>query len=606
MKSIVAILILACAGAVSTLWCQVVVIDDFKTARTTTAPGPLWVGAGNIDSSGSYTICTVANNMLNCTAQPLQPGQTAGANGVAFWLNSCNGINNGCYDQPGSYMKAYSLNGTWTPKLNRLRMQYYCDSDFGKAGIEWGTYSRNLLDPNPSESGQGQHFYHGFQATVYHGQWIYVEFNDVVHHIVGDYSGMNYARDPTYFRPQDGAGSLPVHYYDGMTHWYFAGTYILNPNSHVYNGTCHFANITAASDNNAAENWVYSTAITYLPTANSGAGGYEVNWSAPKLVPGGVVYDLRYSTSSMRANGWKTGTPAGTQTSLDGSAYTNVTWVSPAMPAATNMYFALRPRMRILGVTSTSPMIVTPAVDSNLSPGDEVTIAGALQSDNVTLHPANGTWTVSQNARPVFFMSDGSLASIQVSKGGGPGGWDLGVATTTSAHGLQTGQYVLLTNPPSNAEYLASNGGPIAISQIDATHFSFPVYPNYVPYGTYDKSNAGSVVIETKDSLILTNSDGSAANGFKSWSGTMTATSDTSNFAEIVAGPAAANYSTFSRCDLNTDGTVDLIDVQSAINQSLGISPCSNANLLGTGTCNVVSVQRIITAALGGSCKTGI
>jgi hypothetical protein len=58
-------------------------------------------------------------------------------------------------------------------------------------------------------------------------------------------------------------------------------------------------------------------------------------------------------------------------------------------------------------------------------------------------------------------------------------------------------------------------------------------------------------------------------------------------------------------CDLNGDGKVDGLDVQSAKNQALGISPCTTADLQHNGTCTVVGVQRVINASLGGACRTG-
>lgn len=67
----------------------------------------------------------------------------------------------------------------------------------------------------------------------------------------------------------------------------------------------------------------------------------------------------------------------------------------------------------------------------------------------------------------------------------------------------------------------------------------------------------------------------------------------------LGAGTAA------NACDLNDDGLVNVIDIQLAINQTLGLSPCTNGDIVGDGQCNVVDVQRIINAALGGGCKTG-
>ena len=55
-------------------------------------------------------------------------------------------------------------------------------------------------------------------------------------------------------------------------------------------------------------------------------------------------------------------------------------------------------------------------------------------------------------------------------------------------------------------------------------------------------------------------------------------------------------------CDLNGDGVINATDVQIAINQALGLSPCNAADLQENGQCNVIDVQRVINASLGGAC----
>jgi hypothetical protein len=57
-------------------------------------------------------------------------------------------------------------------------------------------------------------------------------------------------------------------------------------------------------------------------------------------------------------------------------------------------------------------------------------------------------------------------------------------------------------------------------------------------------------------------------------------------------------------CDLNSDGAIDVADVQLAINMASGVTPCS-ANVYGAGVCNIVVAQRVVNAALGGACRTG-
>ena len=68
---------------------------------------------------------------------------------------------------------------------------------------------------------------------------------------------------------------------------------------------------------------------------------------------------------------------------------------------------------------------------------------------------------------------------------------------------------------------------------------------------------------------------------------------------------ASSNSATASACDLAAPfGTVDASDVQAAINMALGMSSCT-ANIIGTGVCNVVVVQRVVNAALpNGTCIT--
>ena len=55
-------------------------------------------------------------------------------------------------------------------------------------------------------------------------------------------------------------------------------------------------------------------------------------------------------------------------------------------------------------------------------------------------------------------------------------------------------------------------------------------------------------------------------------------------------------------CDLNGDGVVNILDAQLAINQALGITPCTNADLQQNGQCNATDVQIVIAASLGGAC----
>ena len=58
-------------------------------------------------------------------------------------------------------------------------------------------------------------------------------------------------------------------------------------------------------------------------------------------------------------------------------------------------------------------------------------------------------------------------------------------------------------------------------------------------------------------------------------------------------------------CDLDNDGSTDVVDVQLAVNQATGAAACGSADLDMNHNCNIVDVQRIINAALGLGCRSG-
>jgi hypothetical protein len=80
------------------------------------------------------------------------------------------------------------------------------------------------------------------------------------------------------------------------------------------------------------------------------------------------------------------------------------------------------------------------------------------------------------------------------------------------------------------------------------------------------------------------------------------------NFGEAFGAPGIDNALAWrlvvSPCDLNTDGVVNVLDVQLMVGQALGTTACTN-RLDGAPTCDVIDVQRVVNAALGGACLQG-
>ena len=66
-----------------------------------------------------------------------------------------------------------------------------------------------------------------------------------------------------------------------------------------------------------------------------------------------------------------------------------------------------------------------------------------------------------------------------------------------------------------------------------------------------------------------------------------------------------ANSAQAAFCDLNSDGVVNALDVQIAINSTVGLAACVFGDLNGNGACDVADLQRVINASLGVACHTG-
>jgi hypothetical protein len=73
--------------------------------------------------------------------------------------------------------------------------------------------------------------------------------------------------------------------------------------------------------------------------------------------------------------------------------------------------------------------------------------------------------------------------------------------------------------------------------------------------------------------------------------------------AVLTVGLFSASAWAQSACDLNDSGAIDVVDVQLSVNMRLGLLPCT-ATIYGA-VCNDIVVQRLVNAALGGTCVTG-
>lgn len=69
---------------------------------------------------------------------------------------------------------------------------------------------------------------------------------------------------------------------------------------------------------------------------------------------------------------------------------------------------------------------------------------------------------------------------------------------------------------------------------------------------------------------------------------------------------SGVGWAQLNACDLALPyGSIDSADVQAIVNMNIGATPCT-ANIAGAGVCDAAVVQRVVNAALGGPCLTGV
>jgi hypothetical protein len=99
---------------------------------------------------------------------------------------------------------------------------------------------------------------------------------------------------------------------------------------------------------------------------------------------------------------------------------------------------------------------------------------------------------------------------------------------------------------------------------------------------------------------LITSSAGTYASQWNTTSGAYA-----SSTVSFKAATSSTSPVTFSACDLNQDGQVNVVDVQLVTNMYLGIIPCT-ANIAGAGVCSTQVIQTVQNAALGSACVTAV
>jgi hypothetical protein len=467
------------------------------------------------------------------------------------------------YDWSDGFTRSYLKSGSWDPLFNRMLFRFKCGATWSNNNGTVGTYVKSQNAPGGSN--QGAHYYHPIgKSYPVAGRWEHQMITWKPSHQASHSPGVNWPADVSNVWPTGDK----FHYFDGLTRFYYSWEHITLPAT-----TCSFDDVTFVRAENEPDEWVSSLNIIYDGTkyqADLFTREFEID-----------SFHIRYSPQSLKSVGFSNGVDASSGQRKDLGDWFH--WDSPAMPEQRALYVGFRPVAKLLGVTNSSPIKIITDTPLNVSAGDEVAVVGV--GGNTA---ANGRWPVTPVPRAFWTVDDGTLVSVVSSSG-------VTTVTTSAAHNLLPGMYVSI--------YWYGNIGPfywVAPRKISATPTSNTLtlsIPDLAD-GTFSLSSNSGLTMWSSPMLIL---NGSTSNGTYTSGGTVSATAEFKNFTEIVIPRIGT---TSSPCDIDSNGSLNEMDVQLITNIALGIQ-AGNADLDGDGRTTVVDVQRIINAVLGQGCKTG-
>lgn len=263
------------------------------------------------------------------------------------------------YVAPKGFAQSWILSGANDSTANRLRFIVKCDKNMsrnsgGNDTVNLGTYVKMRTDTQ--QSYQGQHYYHGNDPNWYAGRWMLFEYNRHPQHQVGDDPNNDYPDDPEWVNPTTGS---PVHYFNGLTRFYFA---MFPPSAPSLPVTCQIDDVYFDTDTTGSPDALVSSV-----TATHNGSAYELTWAGPKNVD--QQYVIHYSTKSMKANGFSSGSNGGTVAN-PGSSYTSTFWKSPPMAEQADFYVAIQPSGQSAFTEIHIPALNSTSTSTSYSPCD--------------------------------------------------------------------------------------------------------------------------------------------------------------------------------------------------------------------------------------------
>lgn len=333
---------------------QPLLLEDFSTLRKNPNGDDLWAAYLGEDPNQSYTL---ENGMLKLVGDGRDNSSCYTGCGIYWHFFPYP------YVPPTGFAHSYIKSGTWDAGVNRLRFKMKCAQNVTRRSdggdiLQVGTYIKPTSNTDPSL--QGTHYYHLFDFNVYADRWVLLELNPQPQYKLGSDGSTQPPLDPEW------TGSTPVHYFDGLTRFYFD-----TQGDGWINQVCYFDDFYFEKVTGSPDNFVASI------TATHSGSRYEVTWATPKNQ--NLVYRVRYSTSSLKAAGFNTGIDGGTVSST-GNSYPGVIWTSPDMPESpVGLYVGIQPP----GQSAFTEIYIPPMNTSSAGPTCDVTGDRVVDSADV-------------------------------------------------------------------------------------------------------------------------------------------------------------------------------------------------------------------------------
>ncbi len=422
----------------------------------------------------------------------------------------------GNYSYPTGFMANYVMSGSFNgATMNHFTWKMKTDrsATIGILQTQVGEYIQDHSNTHVGDA--GTHPESEFIANVWANRQYWVRNNRYTNHNTAPMEGVP---EDYYFY-----GGSGVHWWDGMTRWYFSnGVASVIPSERDYWANANFEfnqfqfEVGDSGDPEGAIGTLiygYSGNQPSVPTT----GRYELGWVGTPNQYGS--FEVRQSTSSMKANGFSTGAFEST-IAFNGGNNEFYTFSSADLPEISTMYFGIRPKFEV-GMAASGPsgdIIVTAGdtvfgmgSDMFIRTGDHVTVANV-----VGCTAANGSWTTTFLDRVAFPATnqttnpwtDGTLSQVVVA------GWTVAAGTLTSIVVVGTTATAHTSGGPSvspgdivtvygTTDPFLSNGGAgttYTVATTGAGIFTFTVSSS-VTSGTYNTSTVnisnGSTTVTT-------------------------------------------------------------------------------------------------------------